>query len=48
MKPEATVRVSDEVFDRFPAADEVLGPLVAFAVVPVRQELVLADLDDLA
>jgi hypothetical protein len=48
MKPEPTVRVPDEVLGRFPSGGELLRPVMAFAVVPVRHDLVLADFDDLA
>ena len=48
MKPEPTVGVPDDVLDRLPHGGELLRPFTSVAVLPVRHELVLTDLDDLA
>jgi hypothetical protein len=48
MKPEAPERVLHEMFNRVAGSGEFLGPLAAFAVLPLRHHPVLADFDDLA
>ena len=48
MKSEPALRAPDKVLGCFPRSGEFLGPVATGAVLPVRYELVLTDLDDLA